>query len=130
MSDLTVVTKRSLYSVKATMSKLESAIRAKSIIIFFKIDHMDNAQQIGLKMNESQVIFFGSPKAGTVMMNDNIFLSLDLPMKIAVVQDDSGEVWVLYTSTRILKERYHLPDSQVLHQVETLLDILTDQAIS
>jgi uncharacterized protein (DUF302 family) len=130
MSDLTVVTKRSLHTVKVTMSKLESAILAKNITIFSKIDHTDNARKIGLKMNESQVIFFGNPKAGTMMMNDNIFLSLDLPMKIAVVQDDSGDVWVLYTRIKILKERYNLPDSQVLHQVKTLLDTLTDQAIS
>jgi uncharacterized protein (DUF302 family) len=130
MSDSIFVTKPSAHSVNKTMSKLESAIQAKGITIFLKINHTENARKIGMTMNEAQVILFGSPKVGTVMMNENIFSSLDLPLKIAIVQDDSGDVCVFYTNTNVLKERYHLPDSQVLVQVEKLLDALTEQAIN
>jgi uncharacterized protein (DUF302 family) len=130
MSDSIFVTKPSPHSVNMTMSKLESAIQAKGITIFFKIDHAENARKIGMTMKEAQVILFGSPKVGTTMMNENIFSSLDLPMKIAVVQDDSGEVWIFHISTNALKERYQLPDTQVLDQVELLLDTLTEQAIN
>ena len=80
-------------------------------------------------MNESQVILFGNPKIGTLMMQKNIFLSLDLPLKIAVVNDDSSDVWVVYNSTNIFREKYDFSDSEILERIDTLLDNVTDSII-
>ena len=96
------------------MDKLESMISEKGIVVFVKVNYYTNAKEVGLEMNESQVIFFGNPKIGTLMMQENIFLTLDLPLRIAVVKDDSGEVWVVYNSTNSLRERYSLSDSEIL----------------
>ena len=77
-------------------------------------------------MNESQIIFFGNPKIGTLMMKENIFLSLDLPLKMAVVKDNSGDVWVVYNRTNILRERYNLSDSEILEKIDKLLDNIAE----
>ena len=120
------IKKKSASSVQETIDKLEVILREKGIAIFSKVNHFRNAKDIGLEMNESQVILFGNPKIGTLMMQKNIFVSLDLPLKIAVVQDDSGNVWVIYNSTKILTERYDFSDSAIIERVDTLLDNITN----
>jgi uncharacterized protein (DUF302 family) len=120
------IKKKSASSVQETIDKLEVILREKGIAVFAKVNHFRNAKDIGLEMNESQVILFGNPKIGTLMMQKNIFVSLDLPLKIAVVQDDSGNVWVIYNSTKILTERYDFSDSAIIERVDTLLDNITN----
>ena len=120
------IKKKSASSVQETIDKLEVILREKEIAVFVKVNHFRNAKDIGLEMNESQVILFGNPKIGTLMMQKNIFVSLDLPLKIAVVQDDSGNVWVIYNSTKILTERYDFSDSAIIERVDTLLDNITN----
>ena len=120
--------KQSMFSVHATLEKLESAIREKGITIFAKINHSQNAKNIDLNLNESIVVLFGNPHVGTLMMQENIFTSLDLPLKIAIVQDDAGDVWAVYHTMRVLKERYYLSNVDVLAKIDALLDSLTDFA--
>jgi uncharacterized protein (DUF302 family) len=110
------------------MEKLESVINEKGIKVFSKIDHWGNARDVGMEMNESQVIIFGNPRAGTVLMRENIFLSLDLPLRIAVLEDDSGDVWVVYNEMDALKTKYDLQDSEILVKVDKLLNTITDSA--
>jgi uncharacterized protein (DUF302 family) len=123
------IKKKSSYSVQETIDKLEVLLKEKEIAIFSKINHYHNAKDIGLEMNESQVILFGNPKIGTLMMQNNIFVSLDLPLKIAVVQDDSGNVWVIYNRTKLLAERYDFSDSAIIEKVDTLLENITNSII-
>jgi len=124
------IKKKSAFSVQETIDKLEAILNEKGIAVFAKINHFQNAKNIDLEMNESQVILFGNPKIGTLMMQKNIFLSLDLPLKIAVVKDDSNNVWVVYNSTNIFKERYDFSNSEIIERIDALLDNVTDSIIS
>ena len=120
------IKKKSASSVQETIEKLEVILKEKDIAIFSKVNHFQNAKDIGLEMNESQVILFGNPKIGTLMMQQNNFISLDLPLKIAVVQDDSNNVWVIYNNTKILTEKYDFSNSAIIEKVNTLLDNITN----
>lgn len=128
MRDELFVTKRSANSVAGTMARLVVGIQSKSLTIFAQIDHAANARGIGMTMNDAQVILFGSPKVGTVLMNENIFLAFELPLKIAVMQDHEGVVWVRYTPVTPLKARYEFRDVAMLDRVDALLDRLTEEA--
>ncbi len=120
------IKKKSASSVQETIDKLEAILTEKEIAVFAKVNHFQNAKDIGLEMNESQIILFGNPKIGTLMMQKNNFVSLDLPLKIAVVQDDSGNVWAIYNSAKILTERYDFLDSAIIERVDILLDKITN----
>jgi uncharacterized protein (DUF302 family) len=120
--------KKSAFSVQETMDKLESALQDRSIALFAKINHYTNALDVGIKMNKAQVIYFGNPAIGTVLMQENVFLALDLPLRIAVVEDDVGDVWAVYNKMSVLRERYALSDSDILTKVDNLLDAVTDLA--
>jgi uncharacterized protein (DUF302 family) len=108
-----IITKSSPHSVRETLDRLQKAIRNKGLTVFAHIDHGANAQGAGLKMQDAQVLIFGSPKSGTPLMVASPLLALDLPLRALVWQDYIGKVWVSYTDPASLARRYALPDDLV-----------------
>ncbi|HTP68817.1 MAG TPA: DUF302 domain-containing protein [Dongiaceae bacterium] len=100
----------SQHSVAETVAKLEGMLRAKNVKIFAIVDHSGEAERAGLKMPNTKLMIFGSPKAGTPLMLASPSSALDLPLKILVAEDSGGKVWVSYNSPAYLQERHHLPE--------------------
>lgn len=103
----------SAYSFSETLLRLESVVKAKGLAIFCRVDHSGEAEKAGLKMNSTQLLIFGSPKAGTPLMVASPTLAIDLPLKALVWEDAGGKVWVSYNSPEYLKERHNIPDELV-----------------
>jgi len=100
----------SQHSVAETVAKLEGMLRAKGVKLFTIIDHSGEADKAGLKMPSTKLLIFGSPKAGTPLMQATPSVALDLPLKILVAEDAKGKVWVSYNSPAYLQERHNLPE--------------------
>jgi uncharacterized protein (DUF302 family) len=98
------------HSVSETVQRIESILRAKNLTIFAVIDHSGEAEKVGLAMRPTQLIIFGSPKAGTPMMIASPTLAIDLPLKALVWQDADGKVWVSYNDPNYLKHRHNISD--------------------
>lgn len=101
-ADNGLITKPSKYTVKETIEKFESAIKAKAAggwVIFSRIDHAAAAKEVGLEMRPRTVIVFGNPKGGTPSMTKSATLAIDLPLKALVWQDDQEKVWLTYNSS-------------------------------
>jgi len=96
--------------VDETIAKLEASLRAKNVKLFLIVDHSGEAEKAGLKMPDTKLLIFGSPKAGTPLMLAAPSVALDLPLKILVAQDTAGKVWVSYNSPVYLQERHKLPE--------------------
>ncbi len=100
---------KSPYSVPETLKRLEGLLAAKSLTVFARIDHSGEAEKVGLNMRPTQVIIFGSPKAGTPMMVASPTLAIDLPLKALVWEDAQGTVWLSYNSPDYLQQRHNIP---------------------
>lgn len=100
----------SSHSVLETLQRVESILRAKNLTIFARIDHSGEAEKVGLAMRPTQLIIFGSPKAGTPMMIASPTLAIDLPLKALVWQDAEKKVWVSYNDPNYLKHRHNISD--------------------
>lgn len=96
------------YSVPETVQRLESIIRTKNLTIFARIDHSGEAAKVGLTMPPTQLIIFGSPKAGTPMMIASPTLAIDLPLKALVWEDADGKVRVSYNDPVYLQRRHNI----------------------
>lgn len=120
-----VIKKASAHSVKETMDKFETLVKSKGLGVFARVDHTKNAMGVEMKMNEAEVLIFGNPKAGTVLMKKDPATALDLPLKVAVYADDDGKVWLSYRNPQDLSVDYKLAGVPVLNKVETALDKLT-----
>jgi uncharacterized protein (DUF302 family)/uncharacterized membrane protein YidH (DUF202 family) len=105
-----VVRLASQHSVSETVTKLDGMLKAKNVKLFAIIDHSGEAERAGLKMPNTKLLIFGSPKAGTPLMLAAPSVALDLPLKILVAEDTDGKVWVSYDSPKYLQERHEFPE--------------------
>ena len=89
---------RSRYSVPETLKRVEILLQERGLTVFCRIDHSGEAAKAGLKMQPTQLILFGSPKAGTPVMVASPTIAIDLPLKALVWQDAEGKVWLSHNS--------------------------------
>jgi uncharacterized protein (DUF302 family)/uncharacterized membrane protein YidH (DUF202 family) len=97
------------HSVDQTVEKLKAILQAKGVTLFALVDHSGEAEKVGMKMPPTKLLIFGSPKAGTPLMQAAPSVAIDLPLKLLVWQDGQGKVWISYNSPDYLKERHGLP---------------------
>jgi uncharacterized protein (DUF302 family) len=97
------------HSVDETVESLKRILESKGVTLFALIDHSGEAQKVGMEMPPTKLLIFGSPKAGTPVMLAAPSIAIDLPLKILVWQDTSGQVWVSYNSPAYLQERHNFP---------------------
>ena len=98
------------HSVPETLNRLESVLQSHGLTVFARVNHSGEAQKVGLTMRPTQLLIFGSPKAGTPLMVARPGIAIDLPLKALAWEDADGKVWLSYNSPQYLKERHGLPE--------------------
>jgi uncharacterized protein (DUF302 family) len=123
-----VVTKLSRRSVSDTVARLVELVQARGLRLFTIIDHSGEAQANGLELRDTKVVIFGSPQAGTPVMQAAPLAALELPLKVLVWADED-QTKVSYTPPRELAARYGLSDELAarLAGVEALTDALVGE---
>jgi len=118
-----IITVPSNHSVDDTVEKLKGILQSKGVMLFALVDHSGEAEKAGLKMPNTKLLIFGSPKAGTPLMLASPSAAIDLPLKILVAQDAAGKVSISYNSSAYLAQRHSLPESLLpnIAVVETLV---------
>jgi uncharacterized protein (DUF302 family) len=112
-TDTGIVTLHGKHSVEQTVAKIEETLRAKGVKLFAMIDHSGEAEQAGLHLRNTKLLIFGNPKAGTPLMAASPTIAIDLPLKILIWEDDSGQVQISYNSAAYLQARHALPQDLV-----------------
>lgn len=102
-----VITKESPLSVEDTVAHFLALVTSKGMKVFAVIDHSGAAAGVGLTLRDTKVVIFGSPQAGTPVMQAAPLCALDLPLKVLVWADGS-QTKVSYTAPRALADRYSL----------------------
>ncbi|MBV9577307.1 MAG: DUF302 domain-containing protein [Chloroflexi bacterium] len=122
-SDITI--KNSRRSVDATVQRLTTLIAERGMTIFATIDQTAAARGVGLDLRDTVLVLFGSPAAGTPVMETVPLAGLDLPLKV-LVWDDEGQTRVSYLSPTALSARYGLTPSLAapLAGIDHLTDVL------
>src|SRR5258707_12417077 len=88
-----LTTIRSSYGPKDTMNRLEAAVKAKGMMVFARIDHAAGAAGAGLSLAPTEVLIFGSAKAGTPLMQSVQTIGIALPRRALAVPDTSRHTW-------------------------------------
>jgi uncharacterized protein (DUF302 family) len=116
-----IVSKPSAHSVEETIDRLEAILREKGVHIFACIDQRAEAGKVGLKMPAMQLLFFGSPKAGTPLMIAEPTVGIDLPLKALAWEDRDGKVWLSYNAPEYLEDRFAM-DLQPISGIGLLIE--------
>ncbi len=105
-----VISKPSPYAVDETIRRLDEVVRGKGLTVFSRIDHRSGAREVGLDMQDEQVLIFGNPRAGTPLMVARPLVGLDLPLRVLVWRASDDRVWASYQDSAFIAKRYGLPD--------------------
>jgi uncharacterized protein (DUF302 family) len=124
-----IVTKESPWPVDETVARFAELIESKGLKVFATVDHSGAARENGLELRDTKVVIFGSPLAGTPVMEAAPLAALDLPLKV-LVWDDGGRTRIDYLSPEALAARYGFDSglAACLAGIDVLTDALVAQA--
>ena len=92
---MALATHDSPHNVDVTVERLRAALEARGIAVLGHVDHAAGARQVGLELADEQVLIFGSPKAGTPLMQDDATIGYELPLRM-LVWDAGGQTRIAY----------------------------------
>ncbi len=113
-----------------TYAALKKAIESKKpLTVVAELDHSANAKKAGLELRPTKIIMFGNPQLGTPLMQENQAVGVDLPQKMLVYEDESGDVYVVYSDPKMLAENHEIKaQDEVLKKISEALKGLAEAA--
>ncbi len=109
-SDDGLVKVRSDYSVAETIARIRKDIADKGIMFFQAVDQAKLAADAGITLRPSTLLVFGNPPLGAQFLTSNPYAGLDWPVRLLVLQDESGAVWAVYTDFAWIARRHNIVD--------------------
>src|SRR5262249_11947927 len=115
-----LITIRSASGPEETMNKFEAQVRAQGMTVFAHIDHAAGAAAAGLALRPTELLIFGTAKAGTPLMQSVQTIGSDLPLRVLVWQDAAGSTWLSYNDPGWLVRRHGLDDEVAKTTVDAM----------
>lgn len=116
------------FPVDTTVARLKEELKTRGIPLFAEFDHAENAREAGLELRPTTVLVFGSPKVGTGLMQADQSISLELPLRISVWEDEAGSTWLAFPRVASMAADYGLDTHPVIANMQKLLETLVIKA--
>ena len=111
-----------------TLNQLLEAIARRGLTVFAKVDHAAAAREIDMNLGPEIVVVFGSPRAGTPLMESDPRIGIELPLRI-LLWDSNESTVVGYNDPRELLDLYDVGEhAQTLKAMAALLADLAQEA--
>lgn len=124
-----MISKKSKFSVKATLDRLENVLRKKGITIVTRWSHDAGAKKAGIDLRPTELLIFGNPKMGSHFFTSNQTAGIDLPMKALAWKDEKGQVWLTYNDPVYIANRHGINDRPaIVKKMTGALNNLTNVA--
>ena len=122
-----VVTRPTTGTVADGLERLLGVLKARGVKVFTVIDHSGEAARVGEYLDNTKLVLFGNPSAGTTLMQTAPLVALDLPLKI-LIWEREGQAFVSFNEPSRLAERYGLPAEQaaVLSTVDAVAHAISE----
>lgn len=114
--------------VADTVARLERGLEKRSIPVFAKIDHAENARKADLELRPTTVLIFGSPLLGTGLMKGDQSISVELPLRISIWEDEAGATWLAFPRMRRIGADYGLSGHLTIGKMQRVLEELAREA--
>lgn len=105
-----IVRLKSAHSFDETLVRLKADVQAKGIRLFDTIDQSGLGAQANLKTARSTLVLFGNPPLGVQFLQSNRYAGLDWPVRMLVVEESDGSVWVAWSDFAFIRQRYGIAD--------------------
>ncbi len=125
-----LTTTNSPHGVRVTLDRLVAALNRRGIAVFARVDHSGGARAVGLELADEELLTFGDPRAGTLLMQGDPEIGYELPLRV-LVWDAGGQTRVGYRAPMEVAERYAVADQQeLLGRMAALLEDLVAEITS
>lgn len=101
---------RSENSFEETVARLKADVQAKGIRHFDTIDHAALGASADLELRRSTLVLFGNPPLGVQFLQSNPYSGLDWPVRMLVIEEADGAVYVAWTDFAYVAQRYSIDD--------------------
>ena len=108
-------TVKSENDLPTAVAKLKNIIKEQGLTHFNTIDHQENAKKVDMNLKPETVVVFGNPKMGTVLMNCNPSIGLDLPLRMLFTTNYEGETTITYTNPEYWSLKHNVKDKNCLN---------------
>ena len=121
-------TVKSQHDHTTTVKKLENLVKSQGLTHFSTIDHKANASAVNMNLKPETVVVFGNPKMGTVLMNCNPSMGLDLPLRMLITTNYEGLTSITYTNPEYWSLKHNIKDKNCLNIINKAKIALADLA--
>ncbi len=111
-----------------SVAKLKTLIQEQGLVHFSTINHQANAKNVKMNLKPETVVIFGNPKMGTVLMNCNPSMGLDLPLRILFSTDYEGITTITYTNPEYWSLKHNIKDVNCLNILKKAKSALANLA--
>ena len=123
-----LTTAQSDLSVDEAVKKFEKAVASRNITVFDVIEHSKLADKVGLKMTDTTVVIVGSPKIGTLLMQCEPKIALELPLKFLFYKD-GDKIVIAYEDIKNIAARYGAQECEAVSKLSgAQANLLKDMA--
>ena len=123
-----IIVKESCTDVTTTANNIKDVVSKNNLSVFAIINHSGNAKMVDMKLNEAKMVIFGNPRLGTALMQQDMKVGLDLPLRVLVYRDTDGKVKMAYRDGSWLEERHILNAPKKVAKVNKAMDTFTTKA--
>lgn len=110
---MTQIDHKSPYDFDTTVQKVQSAIEQSPANLFAVVPHSLGATQVGMTLDPSTLFIFGHPKVGTPALQNNPRLGMELPLKLLVWQDKTGQVFISQQNLDQIAQIYQIDPKNI-----------------
>ncbi|MEM7644584.1 MAG: DUF302 domain-containing protein [Pseudomonadota bacterium] len=96
------VTKPSAHSVSDTADRLVAAIEGAGATVMARVPHSEGAARVDLELPEAELVIFGNPAVGTLIMQQDLRAGVILPLRVLVHADGDGGAAVTYQTAETM----------------------------
>lgn len=118
---------QSEFDFQTTLNNIKNNLQERGSKIFAEFDHSKNATEVQMQLMPSTVIVFGNPKVGTLLMQENPGIALELPLRIAVYQSNKG-VFVSTIKMQDIAKTYKIKNSKLVQNIAKMLNDVIKQS--
>jgi len=93
-----------------TVARLKADVQAKNIRFFDAIDQSALGASADVKIRRSTLVLFGNPPLGVQFLQSNPYAGLDWPVRMLVIEEADGSVWIAWTDFEFVARRYAITD--------------------
>lgn len=120
---------KSMFGVKETGDNLERILKEKGMTVFNRVKHAESAEKIGIKLRDTELLIFGNPKIGAALMQCQLSVAIDLPLKALIWKDSEDQTWISYNDVQYLQKRHDIQNcDKVIAKMTKALDDMTHAA--